>query len=102
MQEVFHEGDGRNFSVHRRIIISIIVRKHGFYLSTLEIIIVRNQKNENSKETNQDLTFMEQIQKVLNYSRKFDHKYNVTFAVARIRKIVKDMKASNTSVVRSL
>lgn len=57
--------------VNRRIRIYVVLLKDGFYLSTHEIIIFRNHKDDGEKATNEDLKFKEKLHKVLKYSRKF-------------------------------
>lgn len=94
MRQVFQEVDGSHGWVKYRIRISFVVCKNSVYLSTHEIIVVSNQNNDGAKATKQDLSFMEQLQKILNYYRKFEQEYNVKFSVSRIRDIVEYMKAS--------
>lgn len=72
MCEAFPEVYGPNDWVHLRICISVVVRKEGGYLSQNEIIIVRNEKKDGANWTKQELTFMEQLEKVLKYFRKLE------------------------------
>lgn len=54
----------------------------------------RNQRNDDSKETKEEIKFVKKIQKVLNYSNTFEEKYNVEFLATKIHYIVEKMKYS--------
>lgn len=88
MGEIFPDFNGPHGCVHLRIYISVVVLKDGGYLSPHGIIIFRNQNKYCAKSTKKEMKFLEQLQKVLNYSRTFEEKLYVPFLGAIILYIV--------------